>query len=83
MKVTDLKIGDKIIFMPCGECCGKNKATVCYFCKKKVKTTGVVITQWFDFSIPTVEVKVDGAETTLELCQADLNNPELVKRVET
>lgn len=83
MKITDLKIGDKIIFMPCGECYSKNKATVCYFCEKKVKTEGVVITQWFDFSIPTVEVKVKGAEKTLEISQSDLDDPELIKKVET
>lgn len=82
MKVTDLKIGDKIIFEPCGECHGKDKIPVCYFCKKKVKTKGVVITLWFDFSIPTVEVEVEGAETTLELSQADLDDPELIKGVE-
>ncbi len=76
MKIQDLDLGSQIVFEQCAGCTGK---LVCFFCKKGVKNIGVVVAQWFDFDIPTVEVKVKGATTLLELTQDDIDNPEIVK----
>ena len=77
-KIRDLKIGSKIVFVPCKTCTGK---LVCFFCKKGVKNTGIVVSMWLDFDIPTIEVKVKGSKSSLELTQDDLENPEITAQV--
>lgn len=79
MKISDLSLGSKIEFVPCGECAGKHK---CFFCKKGVKSTGSVVALWLDFEIPTIEVKVKGSKDFLELTQDDLEDPCLIKSIE-
>ena len=64
-----------IHFVPCNKCTGKGK---CYFCKPGVKRKGVVAATWFDYDIPTVEVKVKGSYELLELTQFDLDDPDLI-----
>lgn len=78
MKLSELKIGTKILFVGCESCTKKHP---CFFCKKGVKRTGEVVALWQDFDIPTVEVKVKGASELLELTQDDLEDPELVEEV--
>ena len=80
MKITDLKIGSKIIFTPCEGCSGKNKIPKCYFCQPRVKPRGTVVACYPDFDIPTVEVKVVGSDKLLEITQDDLDNPEIVTK---
>ena len=78
MQVTEIKVGDSIRFSKCGECTGKTR---CFFCKPGVKNIGVVVATYRDSNIPTVEVKVKGSDVTLEITQADLEDPELVEGV--
>ncbi len=80
MKVTDLKVGSKVVFVPC-EGCKSRPALRCLLCKPKVKPRGTVVACYPDFPIPTVEVKVVGAEKLYELTQDDLDNPDIVKSV--
>ena len=75
MKISDLSLGMTIHFVPCNKCIGKGK---CYFCKPGVESKGVVTAVWFNYDIPTVEVKVKGSYESLELTQFDLDDPELV-----
>ena len=77
MKIEDLKIGSEIVFWGCKTCVGKFK---CFFCKKGVKPIGKVSDLWLDYEIPTVGVQVKGSEDLLELTQADLDDPLLVKK---
>lgn len=65
-------------FVGCQECTGKS---VCFFCKKGVKKEGKVVALYRDYEIPTVEVRVKGSDTLLELTEEDLNDPQLVKNV--
>lgn len=78
LEIKDLKVGSKVVFVPCGKCSGK---LVCFFCKKGVKNTGVVVAVWLDFNIPTVEVEIKGAKHTLEMTQDDLENPEITDKI--
>ena len=79
MKINDIPEGTTIQFVGCGECTGKH---VCFFCVKGVKTKGVVVFTYPDFDIPSVEVKVEGTDTLLELTLDDIEDPELVSSVE-
>ena len=79
MRIQDMSLGSRVVFTPCSGCSGK---LVCFFCKKGVKNVGEVVALWFDFDIPTVEVKVKGADKHLELTQDDLDNPEIVSEVQ-
>jgi len=76
MKINQFSIGDKIFFVGCDSCSGKK---VCFFCKKGVKTEGTIVSQYFDFAIQTVEVKVKGSSELLEVTQADLEDPDFIK----
>ena len=78
LNIKDITIGTSIKFLGCNECTGKS---VCYFCKKGVKKTGEVVAVYKEFDIPTVEVKVKGAEDFLELTQDDLDDPCLISTV--
>jgi len=76
--IEDISIGMKIKFVGCTTCVGKHR---CFFCRPKVKTTGVVETLYLDFDIPTIEVRVKGSESLLELSEDDLNDPELILEI--
>ena len=76
--IKELAVGTKIKFVGCKSCVGKHR---CFFCKPKVKTTGVVEILHLDFDIPTVEVRVRGSESLLELSEDDLNDPELISKI--
>ena len=78
MKIGEISVGDKILFVGCGDCTGKK---VCFFCRKKVKPEGFVVSKHIDYDIPTVEVNVKGSPELLELTQDDLEDPELVQKV--
>ena len=77
-KVSEIVVGTKIKFVGCKTCTGRHK---CFFCKPKVKNTGVVEALHLDFDIPTIEVRVKGSETLLELSEDDLNDPELILKI--
>lgn len=81
MNILSLKVGSKVTFTPCEGCGGNKKVTRCYFCQPRVKPRGTVVACYPDFSIPTVEVKVIGAEKLLELTQDDLDNPDIVTKI--
>ena len=78
ISIEEVVVGTKIKFVGCKTCVGKHR---CFFCKPKVKTTGVVEVLHLDFDIPTVEVRVKGSETFLELSEDDLNDPELILKI--
>jgi len=81
VKVTDLKIGSQVMFTPCEGCSGLKKVTKCYFCQPRVKPRGTVVAVYSDFDIPTVEVKVVGADSLFEMTQDDLENPDIISKV--
>jgi|APSaa5957512535_1039671.scaffolds.fasta_scaffold31036_4 hypothetical protein len=77
-RVNKIPTGTVIKFVGCGECTGR---TTCFFCKEGVKNKGVVAFAYPDFDIPTIEVKVEGADCLLELTQADIEDPGLISRI--
>jgi len=81
LNILSLKVGSKVIFTPCEGCDGSKKAIKCYFCQPSVKPRGTVVATYPDFDIPTVEIKVIGAERLFEMTQDDLENPEIVTKV--
>ncbi len=78
MKISKIPTGTVIKFVGCSICSGKS---VCFFCVKGVKNTGVVAFTYHDFDIPSIEVKVEGADCLLELTQADIEDPDLISRI--
>ncbi|MAI39219.1 MAG: hypothetical protein CL599_16985 [Alteromonas sp.] len=78
ISITDVAIGTKIKFVGCKVCVGKHR---CFFCKPKVKTSGLVEILHLDFDIPTIEVRVEGSESLLELSEDDLNDPDLILEI--
>ena len=78
ISVNKIPTGTVIKFVGCGECSGKS---VCFFCVKGVKNTGVVAFTYPDFDIPSIEVKVKGSDCLLELTQADIEDPDLISQI--
>lgn len=79
MNIVNIQVGDTVHFVPCGQCVGNSS---CFFCNKGVKNMGVVVEKHENFDIQTIEVKVEGSDRLLELTQDDIEDPELVEKIE-